>query len=123
MSENFRRFEVGPDPFGRNWSVEFRWLQNGISIRHSDTVDVKFQLLRGEDVEEKVVALSHPDLLALSRELGRPLTDPWCMKVAALHLREMIETDRDMDKVLVTPTVVDLRRHAAKIDPAKPARR
>ena len=52
MIENFRRFET-TDPFGRNWLVEFRWLQNGISIRHSDTVDVKFQLIRGEDIEEK----------------------------------------------------------------------
>jgi hypothetical protein len=72
MMENFRRFEVGPDPFDRNWIVEFRWLQTGISIRHADTVDVKFQLISGEEVQEKVIALPHPDLLALSRKLGRP---------------------------------------------------
>ena len=40
-----------------------------ISIRHSDTVDVKFQLIQGDDVTEKVVALNHPDLLTLSRKL------------------------------------------------------
>jgi len=123
MSDNYRRFDVGPDPFGRNWSVEFRWLQNAISIRHSDSVDVKFQLLQGEDAQEKVIALMHPDLLAVSQELNRPLTDPWCMKLAALHLREMIETDRDMDKEIVTPSSGDLRRHANKIDQPVPARR
>lgn len=123
MMENFRRFEVGPDPFGRSWIVEYRWLQNGISIRHADTVDVKFQLIRGEDVEEKVVALLHPDLLALSKKLNRLLTDPWCMKLAALHLREMIETDRDMEKIIVTPSLADLERHAAKLDQPQPVRR
>lgn len=123
MVENFRRFEVGPDPFGRTWLVEYRWLQNAISIRHSDSVDVKFQLIRGEDIEEKVISLPHPDLLELSRETGRPLTDPWCMKLAALHLREMILTDRDMDKVLVTPSLDELKRHAAEIDRPQPVRR
>ena len=122
MIENFRRFEA-TDPFGRNWVAEFRWLQNGISIRHSDTVDVKFQVLRGEELEEKVIALRHPDLLELSRRTGRAITDPWCMKLAALHLQEMIETDRDMDKILVTPLISDLERHASVLDAPEPVRR
>ena len=122
MIENFRRFET-TDPFGRNWLVEFRWLQNAISIRHSDSVDVKFQLIRGEDIEEKVIALRHPDLLELSTRQGRAVTDPWCMKMAALHLREMIQTDRDMDKILVTPMIADLERHASVLDAPEPVRR
>jgi hypothetical protein len=123
MNENFRRFEAGPDPFGRTWTVEFRWQQNAISIRHSDTIDVKYQLICGENAEEKVIALRHPDLLELSRKLNRPLTDPWCMKLAGLHLKEMIETDRDMEKTLVTATLADLERHAAKLDRPQPVRR
>ncbi|HYO82455.1 MAG TPA: hypothetical protein VES20_13715 [Bryobacteraceae bacterium] len=115
MSENFRRFETGPDPFGRTWEIEFRWIQNAISIRHSDTVDVKFNIRRGDIVEEKVVALRHPDLLQLSAKLNRQLTDPWCMKLAALHLKEMIETDRDMDKPIADPTLGDLERHATRL--------
>ena len=79
--ENFRRFEA-VDPYGRAWQVEFRWQQNGTSIRHADTVDVKFQLIQGSDVTEKVVALNHPDLLALSKSAGRPVTDAWVMKLA-----------------------------------------
>ena len=123
MNENFRRFDAGPDPFGRTWTVEFRWQQNAISIRHSDSVDVKFQLICGEDVEEKVIALPHPDLLQLSRKLNRPLTDPWCMKLAGLHVKEMIETDRDMEKTLVTAGLADLERHAAQLDRPEPVRR
>ena len=57
MVENFRRFQAGPDPFGRTWEVEYRWLQTGISIRHADTVDVKFRVwtdgVDGEGKEEK----------------------------------------------------------------------
>lgn len=121
--ENFRRFEAGPDPFGRRWTVEFRWLQNAISIRHADAIDVKFQLQNGEHMEEKVVSLPHPDLLALSAKTGRPLTDPWCMKLAALHLREMIETDRDMEKVLVTTTPEELDRYSRAIEKPVPVRR
>lgn len=114
--DNFRRFETAPDPFGRQWTVEYRWLQNAISIRHSDSVDVKFHVWRGERVQEKVIALSHPDLLRLSAKLNRPLTDPWCMKLAALHLKEMIETDRDMDKPIVMPAMADLERHASRLE-------
>ena len=122
MVENYRRFDVA-DEFNRTWIVEFKWLQNAISIRHADTVDVKFLLIRGEDVEEKVIALNHPDLLTLSRKRDRPLTDAWCMKLAALHLREMIATDRDMDKQIVTPSAADLERHAAAVDRPQPLRR
>jgi hypothetical protein len=116
MIQNFRRFEAGPDPFGRMWLVEFRWLQNAITIRHSDSVDVKFEVHQGENRDEKVVALTHPDLLALSRETNRPLTDPWCMKLAALHIRYMIETDLDMEKTLVTPSLADLQRCSSLLD-------
>ena len=63
MPANFRRFKAGPDPFDRTWEVEFRWLQTGISIRHADTVDVKFVLwTEGEEKQEKVIALPHPQL-------------------------------------------------------------
>lgn len=113
MIDNFRRFQVGPDPFGRTWDVQFRWQQNGISIRHADTVDVKFHLFRnGGEMEERVLALPHPDLLALCAKLHRPLTDALLLKIAAVHLREMILTDKDMDKELVTLTPEEMERHA-----------
>lgn len=122
MLDNFRRFEA-VDPFGRKWSVEYRWQQTAISIRHSDSVDVKFQLSQGDDVMERVIALPHPILLDLSENAGRPLTDAWCLKLAALHLKTMIETDRDMDKTLVTASMDDLQRCRRVLEQAVPAMR
>jgi hypothetical protein len=111
MLDNFRRFETGPDPFSRTWKVEFQWLQTGISIRHADTVDCKFLISRGDAEKlEKVVALRHTDLLALAASSGRPVTDPWCMKLAALHLKYSIETGRDAEKTVLAPALDDLTR-------------
>ena len=101
---NFREFEAGPDPFGRTWQVQFKWLQTAISIRHSDSVDAKFRLRCGEETAEKVVAMRHPDLLELSRKTGQELTDPWCSRMAALHLKYLIETGGDLEQELVTMT-------------------
>lgn len=111
MADNFRRFQAGPDPFGRTWEVEFQWLQTAISIRHSDTVDVKFIVwTEGEPKQERVIALPHAALLELSRRTGHPLTDPWCLKLAATHLRHMIESGEDLEKTLVTLSSADLDR-------------
>jgi hypothetical protein len=119
MPENPRRFTAGPDPFGRTWEVEFRWLQTGISIRHADTVDVKFVVwTEGEPKHEKVIALPHPELLALTRETGHPLTDPWCLKLAGHHLASMIESGEDLEKTLVTLSPADLRRASGTLQPA-----
>ena len=107
---NFREFEAGPDPFGRTWRVEFKWLLTAISLRHSDSVDVKF-VLRSDDTKvEKIIALRHPDLLELSRKTGRPLNDPWCSRLAAVHLKSVIETGEDMEKSLITPSLEQLQQ-------------
>jgi hypothetical protein len=119
--ENFRRFEA-TDPFGRAWRVEFRWQQNAISIRRSDTVDVKFQIQQGDEATEKIVAVPHADLVTLSRKTGVPLTDAWICRLAGLHLKEMIETDRDMEKTLVTMTPADMERYSARLESKAPAR-
>jgi hypothetical protein len=123
MAENTRRFEAGPDPFGRTWEVEFRWLQTGISIRHADTVDVKFVLWtegpgEKEAKQEKVIALPHPHLLTLSAETGHALTDSWCMRLAARHLKYMIESGEDLEKTLVTLSLPALQRVAGDLQPA-----
>jgi hypothetical protein len=119
MLETPRRFSAGPDPFGRTWEVEFQWLQTGISIRHADTVDVKFYLwAEGERKQEKIMALPHPALLELSRETGHALTDPWCLKLAARHLEYMIASGEDLEKTLVTLSQDDLRRASGALQPA-----
>ena len=112
---NFRQFEVGPDPFGRTWQVLFKWLQTAISLRHSDTVDVKFVLRSGETRLEKQIAMPHAELLELSRRTGHQLTDAWCSRLAAGHLKTMVESGQDLDKDLVTVRLNELLEYAADI--------
>jgi hypothetical protein len=118
MLDNFRRFQAGPDPFGRTWEVEFRWLQTGISIRHADTVDVKFIVwMNGPDgskqeMGERIVAMPHPALLTLSSESGHAVTDPWCTRLAARHLAHCYESGEDLEKTLIHAPLPALRRAA-----------
>ena len=124
MIENFRQFQAGPDPFGRIWQVHFTWLQTGISIRHADTVDVKFGIsTEGEPFEERVIALPHPALLALSAKTGHPLTDSWCLKIGALHLKHMLETGEDLEKTLVTVNPQEMEQYALQLQQALTASR
>jgi len=110
MHPQSREFQAGPDPFGRTWAIEFLWLQNAISIRHADTIDVKFAVNDGVSREEKVIALPHPLLLEFSAKSNTPVSDPLCMKLAAAHLKYMIESGDDLEKPLVTLTRADLSR-------------
>lgn len=124
MIDNFREFEAGPDPFGRTWQVHFRWQQNGISIRHADSVDVKFGVRTGgEPFEERIIALPHPTLLAESKKTGHPLTDTWCMRIAAMHLKHMIESGEDMEKTLVTVQPDEMDRYARAIEQSLAAKK
>jgi hypothetical protein len=117
MSDQSRQFDAGPDIFGKMWNVQFRWLQTAISIRHADTVDVKFLATpEGGEPEEKVIALPHAALLQVTRESGRKLTDPYCMRLAAAHLRHMIETSEDMDKTIVTLSALELSAYDRQLN-------
>jgi hypothetical protein len=112
----FREFDAGPDPFGRKYHVLFKWLQTAISLRHSDTVDVKFILIDEDGARsEKVIAMQHADLLRISRETGRPIEDPWCARLAQLHLQHLVETGEDMEKDLVTVPYSDLQRYGKQL--------
>lgn len=113
---NYREFEAGPDPFGRKYKVLFKWLQTAISIRHADTVDVKYILTDdGGATTEKTIALPHADLRQLSGSMGRKLDDPWCARLATRHLIHLISTGEDMEKDLVTLSPADLRRYAEEL--------
>jgi hypothetical protein len=122
MLENYRSFDV-IDPFGQNWRIRFLWQQNAISIRHADGVDVKFLLDSSEAKQEKVVHLPHPLLLDLSRQAARPLTDAWVSRLAAAHLRQLVQTGQDMDKTLVTPSAAELESYREALDSRAPALR
>ena len=114
--KNFRQFEAGPDPFGRKFQVLFKWMQTAISLRHADTVDVKFILVdeNGEHAP-KTIALEHVDLLDIARETGRKMDDPWCSRLAAMHLIHLVETGEDMEKDLVTVPRADLKAYATSL--------
>jgi hypothetical protein len=113
---NFREFEAGPDPFGRKYQVLMKWLQTAISIRHADTVDVKFILNADDGTRtEKTVALPHAQLLQVSRQTNRPMDDAWCGRIAALHLTGLITTGEDMEKDLVTPSLAEIEMYATEI--------
>ena len=101
MPEDSRLFEVA-DPTGRKWTAEFRWLQNAISIRHADAVDLKYYLTSGEERREIVISLPHSDLGALALQSERQITDAWCLHLASRHLKQMIATWEDLDKTIVT---------------------
>ena len=120
--KNFRQFEAGPDPFGRKFQVLFKWMQTAISLRHADTVDVKFILVdeNGERAP-KTIALEHVDLLDIARETGRKVDDPWCSRLAAMHLMHLVETGEDMEKDLVTVPRANLKAYAASLAEAENA--
>ena len=112
----FREFEAGPDPFGRKFQVLFKWLQTAISLRGADTVDVKFILTDDNGGRtEKTIALPHASLLDVSRETGRNMDDPWCARLATLHLLHVVETGEDFEKDLVTVMPADLKRYAGEL--------
>ena len=112
---NFRQFEVGPDPFGRKWAVLFKWLQTAISLRHSDTVDVKFILESDGSRMEKQIAMPHAALVEVSSSAGHPMNDAWCSRLAAAHLKRMVESGEDLEKDLVTVRQNELAGYAAEI--------
>ena len=112
---NFRDFQAGPDPFGQTYHVLMKWMQTAISIRHSDTVDVRFVLRDADRKTEKTVALRHAELVKLSGEMGREITDAWCSRLAALHLLYLVETGEDLEKDLVTISYAQLRGYANRL--------
>ena len=110
--ENFREFRCGPDPFGRTWEVWFKWLQTAISIRHSDSVDVKFILRSGEETGHKTISMPHRGLRELAAELDVKMTDPWCARLAKRHLEHLIFSGEDLEKDLIAPSRAQLRQYA-----------
>ena len=113
---NFREFEAGPDPFGRKFQVLFKWLQTAISLRHADTIDVKFILVDEAGARtEKTIALPHPAVNRAAAGIGRAMDDAWCARLAEIHLLHLAQTGEDMEKDLVTVSAADLERYAAEL--------
>ncbi|HVW85149.1 MAG TPA: hypothetical protein VHB50_10735, partial [Bryobacteraceae bacterium] len=96
--ENFREFEIGADPFGRVWRAYFKYLQTGISIRHADTVDVRYILDNGEERMQKTIVIPHAEIRAYAGRTGRKISDAWCSRLAMCKLKHVIETAEDLEK-------------------------
>jgi len=96
--------------------VMFQWLQTAISLRHADSIDVKFLLVDESGARtEKTVALPHPDVIRVAAEIGRAVDDAWCARLAELHVQRLVRSGEDMEKDLVTVPREDLGRYAAEL--------
>jgi dsRNA-specific ribonuclease len=113
--ENFRDFDAGADPFGRRWHAQFKYLQTGISIRHSDSVDVRFVLDNGEEQVQKTVVIHNADIRAYGKRTGRVITDSLCSRIAACKLHHVIETAEDLEKDYLFATPAEIEEYDAKI--------
>ena len=113
--QNFREFDAGPDPFGATWHVRFKWLQTAISIRHSNSVDVKFLLESGQESQQKTISMPLPELLDVSQKTGTPMSDPWCARLAASHLQYLVQSGEDMEKDLVTISAKELAAYDKQV--------
>ena len=113
--ENFRDFDTDADPFGRIWHAQFKYLQTGISIRHSDTVDVCYLLDNGEEQTRKVVVMQNADIRAYGKRTGRPVSDAWCSRIAMCKLRNTIETGEDLEKEYLPVTAHEIEAYDSTI--------
>jgi hypothetical protein len=115
LMENFRDFSVGPDPFGQTWHAHFKYLQTGISIRHSNSVDVCYILDNGAERIHKTVVIPNADIRAYAELTGRKVSDAWCSRIAMLKLRYVIETAEDLEKDYVPVTAREIEEFDSKI--------
>jgi len=113
--ENFRDFEIGPDPFGRTFHVLFKYLQTAISIRHSDSVDVCFLLESGEERLVRTVVIPHAEIREYCKRTGRKVTDAWCSRIAMCKLRNAVETGEDLDKEYLPVPPAELAKYDGAI--------
>jgi hypothetical protein len=113
--QNFRDLNLGPDPFGRTWHAQFKYLQTGISIRHSDSVDVCYILDNGDERAQKIVVIQNADIRAYGARTGRPVSDAWCSRIAMCKLRYAIETAEDLEKEYLPVTAQEIEEYDSKI--------
>jgi len=58
-----------------------------------------------------------PALNRAAAETGHPVTDPWCHRIAAAHMKKMIESAEDIEKTLVTLDFQTVRAYAEELRP------
>ncbi len=112
---NYRVFDCVSQADGTAYRCHFLYLQTAISLRHSDTVDVRF-LVTGKRI---TVALPHVAFVEYRRRTGEVLTDEMAASVAASYLKETLESGGDLED-LTAPAerVLELAHKAADLEPA-----
>jgi hypothetical protein len=81
-------------------------------------VDVKFVMESDDEQHQKLISLPHARLTGLSQEAGVPMTDAWCSRLAALHLKHIVQSGEDLEKDLVTPSLEQLRGYNRQLKSA-----
>jgi hypothetical protein len=113
--ENFRDFDAGTDPFGQKWHAQFKYLQTGISIRHSNTVDICYILEHDGEQSRKTVVIPNADLRAYAARTGRPESDAWCSRIAMCKLCQAVETAEDLEKDYLPVSAREIEEYDGKI--------
>ena len=89
MSEFVGPFDVTSKLTGQTYRCRLSHLWNGMSTRHSDTIDTKF-FVDGRGI---VVGLAHTAFVEFRKRAGRDLTDREACFIAAEYLRERLEEE------------------------------
>ena len=113
---SYEEFSVVSGVDGKPYDCRFYTLMTGISLRHSDTVDVTF-LVNGKPV---VIALPHVALAEYRHRTGSPLGDVKAIQIAGLFLKELLEKEGlDEDRLLVPSTqqTIDLAEKIHAVPP------
>ncbi len=97
---DYRDFQARSSLTQQDYHCQFVYLQTAISLRHSDTVDVKFRV----DGTGVVVALPHTAWVEYQHRTGQPLTDARASEVAASLLQEALERGDDLELLDLHPT-------------------
>ena len=82
---------------GTQYRCHFIYLQTAISLRHSDTVDVRF-MVNGKRI---TVALPHVAFVEYAGFTGQVLTDEQAAGIAAVCLKEALEKGADVEELTV----------------------
>ncbi len=108
---NYREFKAQSSLTGQDYQCRFVYLQTAISLRHSDTVDVKFRV-NGTGV---VVALPHTAWGEYQKNAKRDLTDERAARVAAGILKEALERGEAIELLDLNPAPEDVVRRAVAL--------
>lgn len=102
---NYKTFDCLSQVDGTTYHCHFVFLQTAISLRHSDTVDVRY-LVNGKRI---TVALPHVAFVEYAQRTGRTLTDEDAGFIAAIYLKQVLESGGDVeDMTVLTERVLEL---------------